>query len=340
MTGYSSMDARRFLKDNRGNWSQLEHLLDLHESGGLRALQDDQVRNLVRLYRTVSSDLMIARELRGQGELVTYLEGLVGRGYPVVYTPRRFRPTSALSFFTHRWPLLFKQEWRYVAAAAGIFVLGFGVALALTLADPTAFDHLIPAEMAGSYAERSDDPLAKRFGELDGSEAAHFSSALMVNNIRVTLRCFVLGLSFGIGTVAALFFNGALMGAIAANFITWDQSLEFWAMILPHGVPEIFAILLGGGGGLMLADALLRPGRQRRSAALRQRGIRALKLVAATLPLLILAGLIEAFITPLSLLPPTGKLLFAGFLSVGLSTWLRAPWLTSADEGDRSAPQS
>jgi len=332
------MDVRRFLEDNRGNWSQLEHLLDLHESGGLGALQDDQVRNLVRLYRTVSSDLMIARELRGQGELVTYLEGLVGRGYPVVYTSPRVRPTAILSFFSHHWPRLFSQEWRYVAAAAGVFVLGFGVALALTLADPAAFDHLIPADMAASYAERSDDPLAKRFGELDGSEAAHFSSALMVNNIRVTLRCFVLGLSFGVGTVAALFFNGALMGAIAANFVSWDQSLEFWAMILPHGVPEIFAILLGGGGGLMLADALLRPGRRSRGAALRHRGLRALTLVAATVPLLILAGLIEAFVTPLSLIPPAGKLLFAGFLSIGLWTWLRAPWLTSADPGASSAP--
>lgn len=340
MTGYSSMDARRFLKDNRGNWSQLEHLLDLHEGGGIGALQDDQVRNLVRLYRTVSSDLMIARELRGQGELVAYLEGLVGRGYPVVYTPPRFRPTAALNFFSHRWPLVFRQEWRYVAAAAGIFALGFGVALVLTLADPAAFDHLIPAELAGSYAERSDDPLAKRFGDLDGSESANFSSALMVNNIRVTLRCFVLGLSFGIGTVTSLFFNGALMGAVAANFVTWGQSLEFWAMILPHGVPEIFAILLGGGGGLMLADALLRPGRRSRTEALRQRGLQALILVAATLPLLILAGLVEAFITPLSLVHPVGKLVFAGFLSIGLSTWLRAPWLKSGDQDAKSAPRS
>lgn len=321
------MDARRFLKDNRGNWSQLEHLLDLHESGGLGALQDDQVRNLARLYRTVSSDLLIARDLRGQGELVGYLESLVGRGYPVLYAPKRVHPTAALSFFTHRWPLLLRQEWPYVAVAAAIFALGFTVALFLTLADPVAFDHLIPADWASSYAERNDDPLASRFGDLDGSEAANFSSALMVNNIRVTLRCFVLGLTFGIGTVAALFFNGALMGAIAANFASWGQSLDFWAMILPHGVPEIFAILLGGGGGLILADALLRPGKKSRGAALRERGLRALSLVAATLPLLVLAGLIEAFITPLASVPPVGKLVFAACLAAGLSTWLRAPWL-------------
>jgi uncharacterized membrane protein SpoIIM required for sporulation len=324
------MDARRFLKENRGSWSQLDYLLDLHDSGGLAALQDDQVRNLARLYRKVSADLLIARELTGQADTASYLEGLVGRGYPVIYSPRRLRPASALTFFSHRWPALFREERSYVAMAGAVFALGFAVALVLTLADPIAFDHLIPSEWAGSYAERSDDPLASRFGDISDADAATFSSALMVNNIRVTLRCFVLGLSFGIGTVAMLFFNGAIMGAIAANFASWGQSLDFWAMILPHGVPEIFAILLGGGGGLILADALLRPGRRSRSEALRERGLRALTLVTATIPLLMLAGLIEAFITPLQSVPPTAKLIFAACLLLGLSTWLRAPWLKDA----------
>jgi uncharacterized membrane protein SpoIIM required for sporulation len=330
------MDARRFLKENRGSWAQLEHLLDLRESGGLGVLRDDQVRNLARLYRTVSSDLLIARELRGQAEVVGYLESLVGRGYPVLYAPPKLRPAAALSFFSHRWPRLLRQEWAYVAAAAAVFALGFAAALCLTLADPVAFDHLLPADWAGSYAERTDDPLATRFGDLTGDEAANFSSALMVNNIRVTLRCFVLGLTFGIGTVAALFFNGALMGAIAANFASWGQSLDFWAMILPHGVPEIFAILLGGGGGLILADALLRPGQKSRGAALRQRGLQALHLVAAAVPLLILAGLIEAFITPLASVPPVGKLIFAGCLAAGLFTWIRAPWLAPTEQSTDS----
>jgi len=321
------MDVRHFLQENRGSWSQLEHLLDLHDSGGLGALSDDQVRDLARLYRKVSADLLVARELAGQADTAGYLEGLVGRGYPVLHSPRRLTTLVAATFFTHRWPLLFAQERSYVALAGGVFLLGFLGAGALTLADPVAFDHLLPSEWAASYAERTDDPLASRFGDISDVEAANFSSYLMINNIRVTLRCFVLGLTFGVGTVAMLFFNGALMGAIAANFTSWGQSLDFWAMILPHGVPEIFSIFLGGAGGLILADALLRPGRKSRSAALRERGVAALTLVSAAIPLLVLAGLIEAFITPLAQIPPWGKLTFAGCLAVGLLTWLRAPWL-------------
>ena len=321
------MDVRLFLQNNRGPWSQLEHLLDLHDSGGLGALSKDQVRDLARLYRKVSADLLLARQLTGQDDTALYLEGLVGRGYPVLYAPKRFKPKTVSTFFSHRWPRLVARERAYFTTSGAVFGLGFMVALTLTLADPVAFDHLIPSEWAASYAERSDDPLAKRFGTMSDAQAAEFSSELMTNNIRVTLRCFVLGLTFGVGTLAILFKNGALLGAIAANFSEWGQALEFWAMILPHGVPEIFAIILGGAGGFILADALLRPGRQRRSEALRKRGIEALALVSAAVPLLILAGLIEAFITPLSGIPPAAKLGFAGCLAVGLFTWLRAPWI-------------
>ena len=82
---------------------------------------------------------------------------------------------------------------------------------------------------------------------------------------------------------------------------------------------EIFAIVLGGGGGLVLADALLRPGRRSRIQALRDRGRRALSLVGAAVPLLVIAGLIEGFVTPMAILPPVGKLVFAAVAAVGIA---------------------
>ena len=324
------MDFGRFLDERRGAWKQLEQLLERVETDGLKAMPADEVRDLARLYRKASADLLLARDVSARADAVDYLEALVARSYTAVYGGRRIRWASAWTYFTHTWPRRLRAERAYVYTAASVFGLGFLSAFVLTLAQPAAFDHLVPPEFASFYIDRPDDYRDARFGEMSDSDAAAFSSTLMVNNVRVTLNAFALGLTAGIGTVAMIFYNGVLLGAIAANFLRWDQSLEFWALILPHGVVEMFAMVLGGASGLILADAILRPGRRRRREALRERGADALLLVGVIVPMLVFAGIVEGYVTPMSILPPAGKLVFAGLTALGLAAWIRAPWLRDA----------
>ncbi len=228
------MDFGRFLDERRGAWRQLEQLLERVELEGLKALPAEDVRDLARLYRKASADLLLAQHASARADAVDYLEALVARSYTAVYGGRRIRWGSAWTWLTRRWPLRLRQERAYVFAAS-VFGLGFLTAFVLTLARPAAFDHLVPPEFASFYGDRPDDYRDARFGEMSDSDAAAFSSTLMVNNIRVTLNAFALGLTAGVGTVAMLFYNGVLLGSIGANFLLWGQSLDFWALILPHG---------------------------------------------------------------------------------------------------------
>lgn len=327
------MDFGRFLDEHRASWRQLDLLLDVIDSRGIKHLTADQVRDLARLYRKASADLLLARDMGTRADAVDYLEVIVGRAYTAIYAPRRLRWGRVVSWFVEGWPRAIRRERRFVYLASAVFFLGMLTAFILTLVDPEAFDRLVPTDWAAFYAEAPDDYRGERFGALDesGSDSAAFSSQLMVNNIRVALRSFALGLTFGVGTLASLFYNGVILGSIAANFTSWGQSVEFWALILPHGVVEIFSICLAGGAGLMLADAMLRPGRRRRIDALRERGSESLKLVGMALPLLVFAGLVEGYLTPMSLLPDWGKLAFAALTAVGLGTYLAAPWLKKTD---------
>ncbi len=330
------MDFGRFLDEHRASWRQLELLLDAVDSRGIKHLSADQVRDLARLYRKASADLLLARDMGSRADAVDYLEVIVGRAYTAIYAPRKLRWGRVVTWFVEGWPRAIRRERRYVQLASAVFGLGMLTAFVLTLADPEAFDKLVPSDWAAFYAEAPEDYRAERFGDLDrsGSDSAAFSTELMVNNIRVALNSFALGLTFGIGTLAMLFYNGIILGSIAANFTSWGQTVEFWALILPHGVVEIFSICLGGGAGLMLADAMLRPGRRRRMDALRERGGEALKLVGMVIPLLVFAGLVEGYVTPMSVVPDWGKLAFAAMTAVGLATYLAAPWLRGRSEKD------
>ncbi len=298
------------------------------DARGLRGLSTGDVRKLRRLYRTASADLLLARDRGARADVAEYLEALVARAYTTIHAPKRWNWRRSLRYFSHGWAGAVRAERGYLGMAWATLGLGFLMAWVLCLASPDAFDHLMPPEVVASYGERPDDYRAERFGDLSDDEAALFSSHLVTNNIGVTIRAFAFGLTAGIGTVAVLFFNGAILGAIAANFLGWDMSLSFWALILPHGVTELFAIALGGAGGYILADALLRPGRRTRLAALRTRARDALRLSAMAAPLLVFAGLVEAFITPHEGLSEAGKLTFAAMTLVALLVYLRAPWIT------------
>src|SRR5690606_23863761 len=125
---------------------------------------------------------------------------------------------------------------------------------------------------------------------LDGETALPFAAFLMSNNIKVGLMALVLGITFGVGTSVLLFANGVPLGALGMQYFLEGEGLFFWAWILPHGIPELTAIVIYGAAGFQLARGLLAPGDRTRSAALVEGAARGVKIALGTVPLLVLAG--------------------------------------------------
>ena len=107
------------------------------------------------------------------------------------------------------------------------------------------------------------------------------------------------------------------------NSISIGRDLLFWSLILPHGIIEITAILIGGAAGMLIGKALIAPGQLSRSDALKRAGSDAIRLLLGTIPLFIVAGFTESFITP-SALPAYVKLAYAALTAVGLAVYFRA----------------
>jgi len=143
----------------------------------------------------------------------------------------------------------------------------------------------------------------------------------MTHNIKVTLAAFAGGILFGVGTVVALVYNGIILGAVSGIFANYRESPHLWAFILPHGVIELTAICIAGGAGLWLASGFLLPGRVTRRQALVERGRESILLLAGTVLMLVVAGLIEGFISP-SHLPNPVKLALAGLFATLLVAYL------------------
>ena len=114
------------------------------------------------------------------------------------------------------------------------------------------------------------------------------------------------------------------------------MSLQLWSFVAPHGVLELPAIFIAGGAGLRMAQGLLFPGVLPRRESLARAGLEAVQLVLGTIPILIIAGLIEAFVSPTGLPIPL-KFSLASALFVLLGAYLfgvsREPKLAGGEPG-------
>jgi uncharacterized membrane protein SpoIIM required for sporulation len=154
------------------------------------------------------------------------------------------------------------------------------------------------------------------------------ATLIFTNNIQVAFLAFAGGVLFGLGTVYVLISNGLALGGVLGAAQFYGVAPLLWAFISPHGYLELTCIVIAGAAGLMLGDALLRPGLLQRREAIARAARRAVELVLGAAPVLIVAGLIEGFVSPseiatpvkLVLGPLAGLALFALLFTVGHQT--------------------
>ncbi len=328
-------DVNRFIRSREATWGALAKLLDRVDATGVEGLSLDEARTLGKLYRGVSSDLIQARTERVDATVVDYLNGLVARAYAHVHATRNRRGVRIVEFLLRGYPRLVRAEWRPIALSTLIFLSGgvFG-SLAVEF-DPGAHQVVLPGQHQGTSPTDRVAREERSGGLTSGGAAAHFSSFLFTHNIQVTFMVFALGITAGLGTVSLLFLNGVPLGALAMQYHQSGEGLFFWAWILPHGVPELTAIFIAGGAGLILARGVLFPGRRRRRAALKDEARRAALLVMGTMPILVLAGLIEGTISQMHepVIPYASKLAFALVVSSAVYTYLLFSGRRAGEEG-------
>jgi uncharacterized membrane protein SpoIIM required for sporulation len=108
-----------------------------------------------------------------------------------------------------------------------------------------------------------------------------------------------------------------MLGAIAAACVRAGMFLPLAEFVVGHGSLELPAIWISGGAGLLMAQAMLFPGRFSRTVELRQKGRSSVQIMAGIVPLLLVAGVIEAFVSP-SNLPGLAKALLGLSLALVL----------------------
>ncbi|MGE5591795.1 MAG: stage II sporulation protein M [Bacillota bacterium] len=312
------MQHDSFVRARQAGWQRLEQLLRELDRRGWRSLQPAQLEELSSLYLQASSDLALAATHFPQGQTHRYLNSLVARSHARLYGVRTTSWCDILHFFWHQVPETFWRLRRAVLAASLLFVLGALAGAATATWQPDYAAALLPQQFRDVVAQ-GDVPEPGQHG-MPLAEAPVLSTVIMLNNIQVAALSFALGVTAGLGTVYVLLQNGALLGVLAAVF-QHQWALRFWSLILPHGLLELTAIFIAGGAGLHFAVGLIRPGDLPRSQSMARHGREAVTLVVAAVPMLVLAGLVEGFVTPADV-PAEVKFLVAALSLVPMVVYL------------------
>ena len=283
------MKLSEFMEVGQPRWEELDELAS-RAGRRVETLGAVDLRRFVDLYRATGADLAIARRLFANDPVVADLERRVVATRALLHD-REGRREGLASFFGDTYWRLLAERSRPMALALLLLMVPGVLGAVWALADPTGVAGVLPPEFLWVAEAQTTD---QGYGT---SGLIGFSTTVMANNIRVTLLAFVLGISWGLLTGWVIVQNGLVLGAVAGLAIGAGNWQLLLAAVAAHGVIELSCIVIGGGTGLALARAMLRPGHRTRREALGEEARSAALIVLGTVPWLVLAGLVEGFVS-------------------------------------------
>lgn len=306
------MTLEAFMAARLGRWEALEAMLKHSRRGRLRDTPAAQLEHFGALYRDTASDLAIARRDFPDEAITAFLNNLCARAHPMLFRSTPVGGHDLVRRFLVGIPRAFRERRSYVLVSLGLLLAGAIAGWLAVDLRPDLRNSLIPAS--------GFDQLAR--GQVSSlPNAPLLGTVIITNNIKVAAVCFLGGALAGVPTAFILAANGWMLGTIAAAVHQGGYDLAFWSLIVPHGVLELSIIVIAGATGLYIGDAILRPGLLSRSEAFSRAALSSLGLAAGAASLLLISGLVEAYVSP-SGLPAGAKLLVGAAIGTALYGWL------------------
>lgn len=276
-----------FLKKNREKWEGYERFLSKNPANDPDRLAD--------LFVELTDDLSYARTYYPGSKTERYVNGLTAQVHQYLYRNKKERGNRIIRYWTHEFPEMFRSYHKQLLYAFIMFALGFIIGGFSEYYDPS----FVRTVMGDSYVNmteefiESGDPMAvyKQQGETD----MFFS--ITFNNIRVAFLVFVAGMMLSVGTALVLFHNALRIGAFLMMFYDTEYFREVMLTVWIHGTIEISVIIIAGAGGLVMGNGILFPETFSRKVSFVKGAVNGVKILIATLPLFVLAGFLEGFVT-------------------------------------------
>lgn len=294
------VDLDAFVDAHQHTWQRLE---DLSRRGAHTGRSADE---LTALYQEVATHLSLVRSGAPDAAVIAYLSALLAQARTRSAGARTLTRAGLADTVVRRFPAaLYRTRYWWIGAMLVSYAVTAVMMIWLlenpqvesTMMSPEQVQQLVEADFENYYSE---------------SAASAFAAQVWTNNAYVSAMCVALGI-FGFPVIYLVFqnlFNLAVMGSL---MIRHDRGDLFFGLIIPHGLLELTAVFVAAGTGLRLMWAWVAPGARTRAASLASEGRSAAGVVLGLVVVLLISGIIEAFVTPSGL--PTWARIAIGVLA-------------------------
>lgn len=313
------MRYEEFISSCQPRWERLRSLSERIQKRGYSSLSSEELDSFLLWYRQTSADLAFVRTHFPDTTLEAHLNDLVAKAHTQL---SRVRPGSlrrVIFFYTQKFPHLFAKHAKFIGIAFLIFMGSTVISAVGVQYDRQFFMGISPMPESVLKERVSRGSVGP---DMDHFIAPISSSFIFVNNVQVGIMTYGTGIFAGVGTMFYLMINGIMLGVVTAFFAGYGMGIELLANILPHGILELTAIFVCGGAGLLLGEAVVNPGELPRSQSISIKGREATQLVAGSILLLAIAGVIEGYFSFVETISTEVKLGFCIIPAVFLYVYL------------------
>ena len=311
------VDVAAYAAAHEAEWQRLDALVKRR-----RRLSGEEIDELVSLYQQTTTHLSAVQSAGTDPILVAALSSRVARARAAV-TGATTPGWSVISRFALvSFPAMaYRARWWWLGTAAGSVGLAFiiawwvarSAAVQAAILPPAQVANLVNHQFRGYYSQYA---------------ASSFAAEVWTHNVWVAAESLIFGILLGLPTLWLLFSNAANVGVSAGLMFAHGRGVLFFALILPHGMLELTAVFLAAATGLRLGWTVIDPGPRPRGRALAEEGRASVTIALGLIVVLLVSGMIEAFVTPSSL-PAWARILIgvtaeAAFLSYVIVAGRRA----------------
>jgi uncharacterized membrane protein SpoIIM required for sporulation len=281
-----------FLKEQSSKWQDFEKLLNEKNANP---------QKLAGLFIEVTDDLSYARTHYPTSKTTQYLNGLAARVHQEIYKNKKENRGRFISFWKTEVPLTMATYKNQLYLSFFLFAIFTLLGFVSEIYDENFARFILGDNYVDATIERikKGNPLGI-YGE---SEQTDMFLRITLNNIFVSFRVFALGLLFSFGTAYELFKNGVMLGAFQGFFWKYNLFVKSLLVVCIHGTFEISAIIIAGAAGFVLGNSLLYPGTYKRIESLKIGAKNSLKIIVGIVPVFIVAGFLESFVTRYTNMP-------------------------------------
>ncbi len=292
------MKETHFVRQNKEKWLQSEQFIKGNEN---------DPEKLSALFVQVVDDLSYSQTYYKHRSVRVYLNTLAREFFSIISNARKEKQNRFKAFWLEELPqvVIFCRRELLISLIVFLLAVGIGVFSSANDKDFTA------TILGDGYVDmtieniKKGDPMAVY---KDMNQVEMFLK-ITYNNLMVAVRTYVFGIFMSLGTIMILLYNGIMVGSFQYFFAQHNLLATSAMTIWLHGTIEISSIIIAGGAGLTLGSGLLFPGTYSRLQAFQMSAMRSFKLMLGIAPFIVVAGVIESFITRYTEVPAFIKVL-------------------------------